>query len=375
MIADLFGLQQLVATSLWGSAVMQSPLFALQNQAFNLLEFQSAVQDQALQRYKQFLQGYIRYKQIQVSPRRIHAPIIKQIGGAYLRDYGALYGVSPQAKPVLVIPSLINQPSIFDLCPGFSLFEYMVKNQLHPFLIDWGKTEETKEHHHFEGLLNSILFPFADTVRACTSQQQISLAGYCMGGLFALAAAQGNQYFDRIALLATPWDFHAGIPSHQRELISGLVQQELELRDHVSAFCLQLLFHFIDPTAGLRKFTLFADLPEDTPAYHRFLALEQWVNDVNSLSRPLAEEIFGSWYRDNVFAVSKKILNKPLNQTIPTLRILAEHDRIVPLPSTDALNPLLPQSKTLSVPLGHVGLLVSERAKDLVWQPLVDWLK
>jgi poly(3-hydroxyalkanoate) synthetase len=375
VIADLFGLQQLVATSLWGSAVMQSPFFALQNRAIKLLEFQYAVQEQAVHRYKKFLQGYIRYKQVQETPRRLHAPIVKQIGNASLRDYGALYGVSPQAKPVLVVPSLINQPSIFDLCPGYSLFEYMVKNQLHPFLIDWGRVDDASEHNHLEELLNSILFTFADVVRDYTLQKQISLAGYCMGGLFALLAAQNIACFDRIALLATPWDFHAGTPRHQRELLIGMIQQELNLKDHVSAFCLQLLFHIIDPTAAIRKFALFADIPDGTPAYYRFLALEHWVNDVNPLPRMLAEEIFGNWYRDNIFAVSKKIFGQPLNQNIPTLMIQAEQDRIVPLSATQALETLLPQAQALTVPLGHVGLLVSERAKNMVWQPLVDWLK
>lgn len=354
---------------------MQSPFMFLHNQAGKLLEFQNAVQQEAWHRYKKFLQGYIRYKQIQSSPRKLLAPIIKQIGSASLIDYGALYGASPNAKPVLVIPSLINKSYIFDLCSGFSLFEHMTKHQLRPFLIDWGQQVESGQSH-FESLLNTILFPFAETIQDYTSQKQVSLAGYCMGGLFALAAAcHRRNDFDRIALMATPWDFHAGKSTRQQAFLLDLIHHELDLRNHVSAFCLQLLFHFLDPTAGIRKFSTFADIKEEAPAYDRFVALEQWVNDIVPLPRSLSEEVFGKCYRDNIFALSKSILGKQIDPTISTLMILAEKDRIVPTPSAAALKSLLPQAQSLTVPLGHVGLLVSQQAKNLVWQPLVDWLK
>jgi polyhydroxyalkanoate synthase len=373
--ADLFGLQQLAAASLWGSAVMQTPFFALQKQGLALLEFQHAVQQEALNRYKLFLEGYIRYKQIQDQPKRLQAPVVKQLGHATLRDYGALYGASSNAKPVLVIPSLINRSYIFDLSPGFSFLEHMVKNNLHPFLVDWGQVTEEKEQHSFENLLHSILFPFSDSIKKLTSRPKISLMGYCMGGLFGLAAAQDRSRFDRLALLATPWDFHAGNNSTQRDTLLEMVKQELDLRNYLSTFCLQMIFHFIDPTAAIRKFSKFAEMPAETPDYYRFLALEQWVNDSVPLSRHWAEEIFGKWYKENSFAVSRKMMGKPLNQSIPTLKVMGEQDRIVPFACAQALNDVLPQSESLNVPLGHVGLLVSQRAKDLVWQHLMDWLK
>jgi polyhydroxyalkanoate synthase len=370
--ADLFGLQQLAAASVWGSAVMQSSAFALQQQGLNLLEFQHAVQQEALNRYKKFLEGYIRYKHIQDKPQRLQAPVVKQLGSATLRDYGALYKASPQAKPVLVIPSLINQPYIFDLCSGFSLVEYMAKKNLRPFMVDWGQSNEQQS---FADLLQNVLLPFADHTRNLTSQPQISLLGYCMGGLLGLAAAQDRKRFDRLALLATPWDFHAGNKPSQRNVLLDMVTQELKLNNHLSAFCMQMIFHFIDPTAALKKFSTFSDIPEETPAYNRFLSLEQWVTDAVPLSRKLAEEIFGSWYKDNPFATKQTIMDKPLNQNVPTFMVWAEMDRIVPLACAQALKSVLPQSQSLSVPLGHVGMLVSERAKDLVWQPLVNWLK
>jgi polyhydroxyalkanoate synthase len=29
----------------------------------------------------------------------------------------------------------------------------------------------------------------------------------------------------------------------------------------------------------------------------------------------------------------------------------------------------------LDVPLGHIGMMVSGRARELCWMPLIDWLK
>lgn len=373
--SDLFGLQHLFASYLWGGAIAQAPLFSNCALFQEALLFQQAVQQESLKRYKNFLQGYIRYKKTPLQTFRQEAPIIQQIGSITLRDYGALYNVSPHAKPVLVVPSLINQGYIFDLCPGYSIFEYMARHHLRPFLIDWGKAVTPTQGLGLEEYLHQAVFPFIKKVKEQTGFPKVSLMGYCMGGILALAATQTSLPIDRIALLATPWDFHQGSLLAHRQLVLEMIQQELHRANHLSAMCLQLFFYLLDPLTVLRKFSKFAHMPADTPLYQRFLALEQWVNDTSPLNRSLAEEIFFKWYGDNQLATTKKLFGQTLNQHIPTLLFSGDRDRIVPSNSTDALRSLLPQALHRQVPLGHVGLLISEQAKDLVWQPLVDWLQ
>jgi polyhydroxyalkanoate synthase len=53
-------------------------------------------------------------------------------------------------------------------------------------------------------------------------------------------------------------------------------------------------------------------------------------------------------------------------------------DRIVPPSSAAALaDPKrgLKGAMRLDVPLGHIGMMVSGRARELCWTPLIGWLK
>ena len=58
-----------------------------------------------------------------------------------------------------------------------------------------------------------------------------------------------------------------------------------------------------------------------------------------------------------------------------SLVVLPAQDRIVPPKSSAALAALLPAAERLAPPLGHIGMVVSGRARDLCWTPLIDWLK
>ncbi|MEM1345805.1 MAG: class III poly(R)-hydroxyalkanoic acid synthase subunit PhaC, partial [Pseudomonadota bacterium] len=56
--------------------------------------------------------------------------------------------------------------------------------------------------------------------------------------------------------------------------------------------------------------------------------------------------------------------------------IVARHDHIVPPPCSLALEgrTASPDYRVLDVPTGHIGVFVSEKARELVAPALVDWL-
>jgi polyhydroxyalkanoate synthase len=48
--------------------------------------------------------------------------------------------------------------------------------------------------------------------------------------------------------------------------------------------------------------------------------------------------------------------------------VVSTSDRIVPAPSAAAIG------ETLSLDLGHVGMVVGRRAREALWTPLARWL-
>ena len=67
----------------------------------------------------------------------------------------------------------------------------------------------------------------------------------------------------------------------------------------------------------------------------------------------------------------------PSRINVPALVMIPSGDRIVPPLSAAALaEPKrgFRNATRLDLPLGHIGMVVSGRARDLCWTPLIDWL-
>jgi hypothetical protein len=109
-------------------------------------------------------------------------PVIWEEQESRLLDYG---GAGPA---VLFIPSLINRAYILDLMEGGSALRWLSGEGLHPYLLDWGWPGEVERHFtltdYIAGRLERALAMIPGPV---------ILAGYCMGGLLALAAALRAQ--------------------------------------------------------------------------------------------------------------------------------------------------------------------------------------
>ena len=111
-----------------------------------------------------------------------------------------------------------------------------------------------------------------------------------MGGLLALALSLRRQrQVACLALLATPWDFHA--KGRQSQLIALAADSLARLNgqvDSVSVEAIQTLFYVLDPFTSVRKFIRFASLDPDGDEARSFVALDEWINDGVSLPIPVA---------------------------------------------------------------------------------------
>jgi polyhydroxyalkanoate synthase len=203
-----------------------------------------------------------------------------------------------------------------------------------------------------------------------------------MGGLLALALALRRQrQVACLALLATPWDFHAERSGQSRLLglaadcfaplcgTTGTVPVEL----------IQTLFFILDPFAAERKFIRFAGLDPAGDAARRFVALEDWINDGVPLALEVARGCARSWYGDNdpgrgVWRVAGQTVRPQLFRR-PALVVVPGRDRIVPPSSAEPLATALGMKTVLRPPLGHVGMMSALRAPDVLWTPVAEWLR
>ena len=344
--------------------------------ALDAPRFLAAVTDEAQQRMERFMRGVMTY-QYHPHRRRLEAPpAVWHRGVATLRDYGG----PADAAPVLFVPSLINRAYILDLSADRSLLR-TTANDMCTYLLDWGEPGDAEKQFTIEDYVDGVLIPALEEVKARTGQTP-RLVGYCMGGTLSVApAVLRPDLISKLALLATPWDFHVDSEPSRMMMAAfrPMLESILAANGCAPVDLLQALFASLDPTLVGRKFRGFAALESNSDAAHRFIELEDWANDGIPLAAPVARECLFDWYDANVTANGTWRINDtvidPVRITMPALAILPTRDRIVPPESALRLAAAIPKAEQIKVGLGHIGMVVGKDAREKVHAPLIAWLK
>lgn len=347
----------------------------------------SEIQAEGRRRLERFLIGIERYQQHPYRRSLTQPPALWQEGDTRLLDY------APRSRrkrpPVLVVPSLINRAYILDLSAETSLMRYLARRGLRPFLLDWGAPGADEQRFTLTDYIAGRLERALEAVLSMTGERPLVM-GYCMGGDLALAlACRRHRDLAGLALLATPWNFHADRVAAARcgaafhRLSAGLLQQ----LGYMPVDMLQTLFNSLDPVQTVLKFEAFARLDPDSDKAKAFVALEDWVNDGVPLAAPVARECLEDWYGANtphngVWRVAGEgVAPHRLRQAVgaggkalPVLLAIPHHDRIVPPASAAPLAEAMPWATVLQPPSGHIGMIIGSRARQALWQPLARWM-
>lgn len=337
--------------------------------------FAAALDAELTRRAALFLDGVERYRHHPYRRDLPEPPVLWQDGTTRLLDYRPSGG-----PPVLVVPSLINRAYILDLAPGQSLLRHLSAQGLRPLLIDWGAPGPVERGFGLGAYIVERLEPAAEIARQASGAVPAVL-GYCMGGLLALALAVRRPELVRaLALLATPWRFHAERAEQARLLgvLAAPIARSYANLGEVPVDVLQALFAAQDPLLALRKFSRFAAMPQDSAAAQGFVALEDWLNDGVPLAIPVARECLGGWYGEDLpgrglWCVDDKPI-LPRKVDVPALVVVPGQDRIVPPATAAVLADIMPQAERLMPPAGHIGMIIGRDAPAAVWAPLGAWL-
>ncbi|WP_242468926.1 alpha/beta fold hydrolase [Rhodovibrio salinarum] len=357
----------------------------------DLERFAAALQRETTRRHLDLLRGIQAYRAHPYTRALNDPPALWQEGTTRLLDYGQCpEATDPNGPPLLVVPSLINRAYILDLKPELSLLRHLAALGFRPMLVDWDRPGPQERGFSLTDYIAGRLERALDA--ACTAAgQAMPAVGYCMGGLLALALAERRRRdVSALALLATPWDFHADPEDHAGSAAGQATQARvaatgaqalepaMQTLGYLPVDALQTLFQGLDPLTGVRKFLTFARLDPDSRRAETFVALEDWLNDGVPLPAAVARECLYGWYGRNDTARGRwRIAGRPVDParvTQPTLCLLPAQDRIVPPASAAALGAALPNAEVQRPALGHIGMVVSSKAKTEAWRPLADWL-
>jgi polyhydroxyalkanoate synthase len=338
--------------------------------------FPAEVLDETLRQDAALIAGIAAYRRHPFRRELIDPPTIWAEGGSRLLDYGRAGD-----PPVVFVPSLVNRAYVLDLAPGHSLLRWLAGHGMRPLLLDWGWPEDAERRFTMTDYVAGRLERALAAAKALAGSTPV-LAGYCMGGTLAVAAAARRPDLVRgLALLATPWDFHAGQEERaaQAAALLPLMEPALAFAGTLPVDMIQVLFAMLDPFGVADKYRAFAAIPPDSARAALFVALEDWLNDGVPLAAPVARECLRDWYGRNAPALGEwMVAGLPVDPTrlaLPAFVAAPGRDRIVPPESSQPLASLIPGAVLHQPRAGHIGMAAGSTAERALWQPLLDWLE
>jgi polyhydroxyalkanoate synthase len=285
--------------------------------------------------------------------------------------------------PVLLVMSLVTKPYVFDLRPGSSLVEDLLAAGHDVFLLDWG-TPGPVEAYNGIGTYTDDYLPRAVQAAVRTAQSaDVTLFGYCLGGLLTLLSVAGNPSMPicNVVALATPVKLRDLSPMTTL-LAEGRLQVEdmVDETGNVPASVVRETMRVVKPTSPISTYANLWQSLGDDEALSAHNALIGWSNDHIPFPGKAFREIATGYIRgDAPLAGSAPVGGRTVQFSdvrCPVLSVVGSRDVLVPVEASEPLGDLLPHAAfdTLVLPAGHAGLFVGRRARTECVPSIIKWL-
>ena len=285
--------------------------------------------------------------------------------------------------PVLLVMATTNRGYIFDMVPGQSLVEFLLLRGYDVFMADWEAPRAEDRALGMKEYVEDFVGGSIAEVQRLTGESDVSLVGYCMGGVLSVLWAGLNHAAGpkNLAVFTTPVDFQ------QMTLFQAWsdkryfdVDRLVDTLGMAPADMLLTAFDMLRPAARIAaNFQLLDNLwNDDFVKAHRMF--DRWSNDMLPLAGDYFRETTKQLVWDNALMEgTMKVGGRPValdRITAPFLHVTAEHDHIVTTGASAPLLGLIGSQDKEQVVLkgGHVSLIAGPNAVNRMWPKLDLWL-
>ena len=285
--------------------------------------------------------------------------------------------------PVLIVMATTNRGYILDLAPGNSFVEYLLKAGYDVFMLDWAAPVPAEKNLRIEDYVLDFIPDCMRRIRRETGEKDVSIAGYCFGGVLSLlfTALAGKEGPKNLVCFTTPIDFK------QMKLFQNWSSQKhfdvdrlVDTYGNVPPEMIHSSFEMLRPASrAAAQVTLWDNIWNDE-FVRGYRQLDRWGND----TLPLAGEYFRQTTKElmwgnKLFTGELTIGGKRVDLGAikqPILHAVAEHDHIVPYEAARHLIARVGSKDKTEVILkgGHVSLLAGPNAARRMWPKLDEWL-
>ena len=285
--------------------------------------------------------------------------------------------------PVLLVMSLVSRAYILDLTPGQSFVEFLVKQGYDVYMIDWGVPRPEDRRLRLEDYVLDFMPDCVARVAADCGEPDVSMIGYCMGGMLAVihAALHPTGPIKNLACFTTPVDFR-GMPLFRQWTDPRYfdVDRIVDQLGNVPPELIYSSFEMLRPAARAAGTVRLWDNMWNDDYVRSYRMFDRWATDQipfpGECFRQTVKELM---WENRLFTGELTLGGRPVDLSrirVPFLHVMAEHDHIVPYESARPLVDMVGSAEKQELVLkgGHVSLVAGPHASRRLWPQLDGWL-
>ncbi len=285
--------------------------------------------------------------------------------------------------PVMLVMATTNRGYIFDMVPGQSFVEFLLLRGYDVFMVDWEAPQAHDRHLGLEDYVGDFLPQCVAKVAAITGEPDVSVLGYCFGGVLSLlwAGLEPRTNLANLVTFTTPVDF-TGMPLFQawadRRFFD--VDRLVDTLGNCPAEMLYSAFDLLRPGGRVAgNLRLWDNLWNDEfVKSHRMF--DRWSADIlplagNYFRQTVKQLLWDNALMDGTMTIGERTVDL-MRITSPFLQVTAEHDHIVPAAASAPLIDMIGSADKEAMVLkgGHVSLIAGGNAIKRLWPRIDNWL-
>jgi polyhydroxyalkanoate synthase len=277
--------------------------------------------------------------------------------------------------PVVIVHSLVSRSYVLDLYPGNSAIAFLLGQGLDVFLVDWGVADEAEAANTLETYSEGYLPEAIAAACKAAGTEEVTLLGYCFGGVLSLLAAarRPDLPIRNLTLMATPVDFD-GMQAITALVREGRLDPEdvVDSTGNVPPEAVENAFRLLKPTADYSQYAnLWQHLWNDE-YMEGYQAMGQWTRDHVPFPGAAFRQTVEQLVRANGLMDASVADLSAIS--IPVLNVMAERDHIVPLAAAEPVARVIEQTQELRLAAGHVGLVAGRAAAKVTLPGIAGWI-
>ena len=296
--------------------------------------------------------------------------------------------------PLVLVPPLGVTANTFDLMPDRSLARYMAARGFRTYLIDWGKPGREHAQLGLRDYADVMMSEALAKIRRHSGAEELSLMGWCMGGLLILlySGLSGDRGIRNLVTIASPIDLRGG------GMVAGvagaldaparLIRQYTEFRLHsldpaslsLPPWMTTLAFKLTDPVGSVTTYWDLVTRLWDREFVESHSTTSNYLNRMLRYPGGVVQDMTVKMAVDNnlasgVIEIGDKVADL---RKIPA-SLLAYAGKTDNLVAPEVARKLVEffgsDDKEFRVAVGgHMGVILGSKALAGVWAPSADWL-